>query len=127
MCSAIAVDIIFDALPCQVILTAAYIHSSRVHSGEQQHACDVLHCACCREKRVTNSIVFALLGLQLTASGPLTVLNSTRWVDIQCLLMCCCTLHFLLVCNGFIGRSCFVGQGLSCMPAVAAYCGNTSG
>jgi hypothetical protein len=33
---------------------------------------------CCREKRVTNSIAFALLGLQLQASGPLTVLNSTR-------------------------------------------------
>ncbi|WIA11532.1 hypothetical protein OEZ85_011643 [Tetradesmus obliquus] len=29
-------------------------------------------------KRVTNTIAFALLGLQLQASGPLTVLNSTR-------------------------------------------------
>lgn len=28
---------------------------------------------------MTNTIAFALLGLQLQASGPLTVLNSTRW------------------------------------------------
>lgn len=33
----------------------------------------------CRSKRVTNTISFGWLGLQLQASGPLTVKSPTRW------------------------------------------------
>jgi len=34
--------------------------------------------AVCRQKRVTNKIMFGWLGLMLQASGPLTILSPSR-------------------------------------------------